>query len=302
MSEKINQAVYCGRFAPTPSGMLHWGSVATAMCSYIAARQQQGKWLLRIDNIDMPRVKSGAEEAILQQLDQMGMHWDGPVHYQQHFTAYEEALDTLFSRNLAYPCYCSRKQLKISAPRGVYPQTCRDLKMANHPQKQYAMRLKTDARQVRIQDQIRGRLERCAADINGDFIIKRADKVFSYHLSCVIDDFLSGVNHVVRGIDLLNSSFQQAYLINLLDYPLPTYLHVPLLVNTQGLKLSKSSAAQPFTVDKLNLIRLARLLGQNFDDELSQTNNDDFWSEMIKHWRFAKIPLHDKIACIDQEN
>lgn len=242
--------VYRGRFAPSPTGPLHFGSLVAAVGSYLDAKAHHGSWLVRMEDLDAPRCVAGTADDILRTLDRFGLHSDATVMYQsQRAAAYEEALHTLQARAVAYPCCCTRKEIADSALHGlegpVYAGTCRH-GMA-HPRTTPAWRVRTDlsSAPITFEDALQGCISQdLAADI-GDFVVKRADGLFAYQLAVVVDDAEQGITHVVRGADLLASTPRQIHLQRLLGLPVPHYLHLPVAVNAAGEKLSKQTLAAP---------------------------------------------------------
>lgn len=243
---------YVGRFAPSPSGPLHFGSLVAALASWLDARASRGAWLLRIEDLDPPRTQPGAADAIMRTLDRLGLHWDGPVVRQSTREAlYRHALEQL-QHGQAYSCACSRREIADStlglAPDGalVYPGTCRDgLPAGRIPR---AVRVRTDARPVSFQDRVQGRVEQSLERQIGDFVVWRADGQYAYQLAVVVDDAEQGVTDIVRGADLLESTARQIHLQRLLGYPtVPAirYAHVPVALSEQGEKLSKQTGAPP---------------------------------------------------------
>lgn len=225
-----------GRFAPTPSGPLHFGSVVAAVGSFLHARAAGGRWLLRIDDLDGPRAVAGAADAILRTLSALALTWDGPVVYQsRRGSAYREALAALAQRVPVFACRCTRSQL---GP-GPYPGTCRGFPA----QAGFALRVEVDQRHITIADGLQGRYCECLAESCGDFVVLRADGIPAYHLAVVVDDAWSGVDTVVRGADLLASTPRQVYLQQALGLPTPAYLHLPVVVDRAGDKLSKQTHA-----------------------------------------------------------
>jgi glutamyl-Q tRNA(Asp) synthetase len=232
-----------GRFAPSPTGPVHFGSLVTAVASYLDARANGGQWLVRMEDVDTPRVVPGADAEILRALERFGLTWDGPVLYQStRAEAYRGALETLRRAGFAYPCSCSRREIGD----GVYPGTCR--KRPPDPGKPHAWRVPMD-------DAMIG---------EGDFVALRADRFFAYQLAVVVDDAAQGVTDVVRGADLLDSTPSQIWLQRLLGFPQPRYLHVPVVVDAQGEKLSKQTLAPPLDPDRdeEHLRAALRFLGQ----------------------------------------
>ncbi|MCV6605441.1 MAG: tRNA glutamyl-Q(34) synthetase GluQRS [Porticoccaceae bacterium] len=229
---------YIGRFAPTPSGPLHFGSLVAALASYLDAKHHNGQWLVRIDDIDPPREVPGAADTILRQLNAHGLHWDGDVLYQStRNDAYRAALQQLHT----YPCDCSRQAIKVMG--GHYNGHCRQRQLP--PPGDYALRVQVkDASEIAIDDKIQGP-QRWPIKANGndDFIVRRRDGLFAYQLACAVDDLHQGITHVVRGQDLLDSTPRQLYLMQLLapGQALPVYSHIPLVMGEDGQKLSKQN-------------------------------------------------------------
>ncbi|QOR40465.1 tRNA glutamyl-Q(34) synthetase GluQRS [Billgrantia diversa] len=231
---------YRGRFAPTPSGALHFGSLIAALASFLDARRASGEWLMRIEDIDPPRCPAGAADTILRQLEAFGLHWDGPVRWQHDLdAAYAAALERLETLGLAYPCSCSRKQWRAYP---VYPGWCRE--GVREPGKPVAWRLRSDLglRPVVWQDRLFGEQRFDPAEL-GDVVLKRKDGLWAYQLAVVVDDADQGISDVVRGYDLLDNTPWQRQLQHALGLPEPRYLHLPLIVNREGQKLSKQNLA-----------------------------------------------------------
>ena len=273
---------YRGRFAPSPTGPLHFGSLVAAVGSYLDAKHRNGTWLVRMEDLDVPRCLPGAADNLLHMLEVFGLHWDEPVIYQsQRIAAYEEALQQLHTLGAIYPCACPRKEIADSALHGIdgqiYPGTCRNGVPAGREGR--AWRVRTDLLAVRpepvegqggfdkafspehsrrvslnglleFDDALQGHIAQHLESEIGDFVVKRADGLFAYQLAVVVDDAFQGITHVVRGADLLYSTPRQIYLQRLLGLPTPAYLHLPVAVNAQGEKLSKQTLAQP--VEKHN--------------------------------------------------
>lgn len=239
---------YVGRFAPTPSGPLHPGSLTAAVISWLDARSRHGRWHLRIDDIDGPRTVPGASDAILRTLDCFGLGWDGPVvHQSQREQAYREAARQLESAGHAFRCACSRKDVAAAGQPGwegpIYPGTCRNGLAAGRQGR--ALRLRMDQRHWTIADRCLGPLSFDLHWLGGDFVIRRADGLFAYQLATVVDDIDLGVTDVVRGIDLLGSVPRQMQLYQSLGRTPPRYLHHPVVIADTRLKLAKSSGATP---------------------------------------------------------
>lgn len=259
-----------GRFAPSPTGPLHLGSLVAAVGSWLFARQAGGRWLVRMEDLDAPRVVPGAAEDILGALRRYALEWDGEVVWQsQRVMLYEEALASLRSRGLVYDCACSRAELQraASAPLGVeavYPGTCRGGLAAGRLAR--AVRFRVPPGIIAFDDAIAGRIEEDVATMTGDFVIKRADGPFAYQLAVVVDDADQGVTQVVRGGDLLSSTARQIALQQALQLPQPAYAHLPLVTAPDGTKLGKRDGALPLpTLDdarvRATLAAALRLLG-----------------------------------------
>lgn len=237
---------YISRFAPSPSGPLHWGSLLAAVTGWLDARAAGGQWLLRIEDIDPPREPAGAKEWILEALDAHGLHWDGePLLQSSRDTAYQAALDHLASAGMLFRCTCTRRDLRAHG--GVYPGTCRDRGMRPLPAgTPHALRVRIPhgaAARIRFEDRLRGAVEFDLAAEQGDFIVRRKDGLWAYQLAVVVDDAEQAITDVVRGVDLLDSTPRQIHLQHLLGLPTPRYLHLPILVDERGDKLSKQAGA-----------------------------------------------------------
>lgn len=231
--------MYRGRFAPSPTGPLHFGSLVAATGSYLQARKNAGEWIVRIEDVDTPRNIPGAADDILHTLDQYGFQWNGPVLYQHtRFAAYEQALETLRAKGLLFPCCCSRKEVGE-----IYPGTCRHGLASDRQARSW--RLLVDNQPIEFTDQRTGAYSEVLTSTVGDFVLKRADGVFTYQLAVVVDDAFQGITDVVRGADLLTSTCRQIYLQKALQLSTPRYLHLPLVVDPHGDKLSKQTKALP---------------------------------------------------------
>lgn len=282
---------YIGRFAPSPTGPLHMGSLVAAMASYLDAKAHEGLWLLRMEDLDFDRNVKGADQNIINSLQRCGMLWDGDITWQsQRQPLYEAALQKLGDK--LYPCACSRKEIADSRLRlgdtasQIYPGTCRhglaDGKTAR------AWRLRVPDQLYRFEDRLAGMQQQNLATEVGDFVLKRADGFWAYQLAVVVDDAAQGITHVVRGADLIDSTARQIYLQELLGLPTPHYLHVPVVTNADGEKLSKQTGALAFDRgdnDVLHeaLIPAAQFLGLSLP--LPVTDIPTFWSMAIHAWK-----------------
>ncbi|QDJ45962.1 tRNA glutamyl-Q(34) synthetase GluQRS [Bordetella hinzii] len=287
---------YIGRFAPSPSGPLHAGSLAAALASWLDARAHRGRWLLRIEDVDKPRAVPGADDVIMRQLRELGLHWEGEVLWQSRRDAvYQAAFDRLAGAGLVYGCGCTRREIADSALRGPagvdgerpYPGTCRHGLAPGRQAR--AWRLRVPAGVERFEDRWLGPQSQDVAGAVGDFVLKRADGLWAYQLAVVVDDGEQGVTDVVRGADLLGSTARQRVLQGLLGLPLPRVMHVPLVTDPDsGLKLSKQNNAPALdTRDPLGcLSRAWRDLGFA---PLAARDRDDFLARATQAWgaRFA---------------
>ncbi|UJP06439.1 MAG: tRNA glutamyl-Q(34) synthetase GluQRS [Nitrosomonas sp.] len=288
-----NQTVkldYRGRFAPSPTGPLHFGSLVAAMGSYLDAKHYQGKWLVRIEDVDAPRTVSGAADAILHTLEALGMEWDEAVVYQSRRThLYQRALADLAGQDLIYPCICSRKEIADSSIFGIngpiYPGTCRQIPAS--PEKAYALRVKTHDGIIQFHDRCQGIYRQVLMRDIGDFVLRRVDGVYAYQLAVVVDDAEQRITDIVRGSDLLDSTPRQIYLQQLLRYATPQYLHLPVVTNAAGEKLSKQTRAAPIDLKTALplLIDAIRFLGQKTPDEIQDGDIAAFWRWAIQNWR-----------------
>ena len=281
-----DSAQYVGRFAPSPTGPLHFGSLLTAVASYLQAKSRTGRWLLRIEDIDPHRQQVGAIEEILTSLEHYGFEWDGPITYQSdHAARHHQVITELIAADLAYPCSCSRRDLATAeqGPLGtIYPGTCRNGCQSD----QFAVRVRTNDAIIKFVDMLQGIQGQRLESESGDFVIQRRDGPIAYHLAVVIDDFDQGITEVVRGIDLLGSTPRQIHLQRVLDYRTPTYLHIPVVENTEGQKLSKFTGAAAIPLQNVNRILVSALyaLGQQLPRELAVSSLDDIWIWSIKNW------------------
>ncbi|WP_083917556.1 tRNA glutamyl-Q(34) synthetase GluQRS [Uliginosibacterium gangwonense] len=284
-----------GRFAPSPTGPLHFGSLVAALGSCLEARHQGGQWLLRIEDVDAPRTIPGATDAILHQLEALGFCWDGEVVYQsQRLALYQQALDQLIASRKAFPCACTRRELADStlAPDGSrrYPGTCRD---GLRPEQQArAWRLRTEPGLITWEDAIQGVQQEDVFRDVGDFVLLRADGQYAYQLAVVVDDALQGVTHVVRGADLLGSTARQIFLHKALGLAVPAYTHLPVATNAAGEKLSKQTLAQAVDTQApvSSLYMALCFLGQHPPADLAQASLPDIWAWSHTNWSQIKVP------------
>jgi glutamyl-Q tRNA(Asp) synthetase len=279
---------YIGRFAPTPSGHLHFGSLVAALASYLDARSVGGRWLVRMEDLDPPREEPGAQTAILKALESYGFEWDGEmVRQSDRHDAYAEVLDRLFNHGLAYACTCSRKQLERY--QGIYPGLCRN---AGHGAEGAAIRVRVPELNYHFIDRVQGEFHQHLGRDVGDFVIRRRDGLYAYQLAVVLDDAWQGITDIVRGADLLDSTPRQLYLQELLGLRQPRYLHIPLITQPDGNKLGKSYRSPPLTADQATplLLRALRALGQNPGAELAHGTPREVLDWGIAHWDALLIP------------
>ena len=285
------------RFAPSPTGPLHFGSLVAALGSYLDARAQGGEWLLRIEDVDAPRTVPGAEASILNTLEALGFTWDGPVVRQsERLDVYHGALVRLQAEGLVYPCACTRSEIaartsEASVDGGLlYPGTCRAGLPAGVAAR--AWRLRVPDREFAFVDRVQGAHRQNLEREVGDFVLLRADGQYAYQLAVVVDDALQGVNAVVRGVDLLDSTPRQMWLQECLGVPTPTYAHLPVAVNAVGEKLSKQTrAAAVDSAQGSKVLAVAlELLGHPVPAELRGVPLNEFWDWAIASWSMACVP------------
>ena len=303
-SALTSSAPYRGRFAPSPSGPLHFGSLVAALGSYLDARAHGGQWLLRIEDVDTQRTVAGAADAIVRTLAGFGFEWDGEVVVQsQRVDLYHAALVRLQLDGDVYPCACSRSAIASATSRRsidgalLYPGTCRSGLPAGSAAR--AWRLRVPDQEICFVDRVRGAACQNLAREVGDFVLLRADGLYAYQLAVVVDDAAQGVNAVVRGVDLLDSTARQIYLQQRLGLPTPTYAHLPLAVNAAGEKLSKQTHAAPVSVAQGSapLFAALRLLGQSVPDDVHGAPLAEFWRWAIESWSLARVPAARSVDC-----
>ena len=275
---------YVGRFAPSPTGPLHFGSLITAVASYCDAKANQGTWLVRIEDTDIPRIYPGSEEHILRAMEVFQLEPDAEIIFQKdRLDIYEGVIQQLRQQGLVYACQCTRKMLGSNH---IYQDTCRDLGLAFEHQ---AIRLKIEDVEICFEDRLQGRhCSELKKDL-GDFVLKRRDGIMNYQLAVVVDDYLQGMTHAVRGADLLDNTERQIYLGQLLGYPRLSYMHLPLAMNDQGQKLSKQNLAQA-----LDLTQAPQLLKQALQAlhqaEVDLDTPDRMLQQAVVQWDIERIP------------
>lgn len=282
---------YRGRFAPSPTGNLHLGSLMVAVAVALQAQRGGGEWLLRIEDVDRARRIPGADQRIRDSLHAHGLNWQGEVWYQSERDAiYQAVMENLLARGLAFDCACSRADL---GPAGIYPGHCRaGLAPGQHGR---TVRLRLAQRKLGFCDLVQGWFEQDLSTDVGDFVIRRADHCYAYQLAVVVDDAAQGVTEVVRGADLLDSTPRQLYLQEILGYPQPEYLHLPLLIGADGHKLSKRNFSDPLddTRPLLGLGLVMALMGHRVPSEINEL--DTFWRWAVATWNPARIPRQREI-------
>lgn len=284
-----------GRFAPSPSGPLHFGSLVAAVGSFLDARHRGGHWLLRIEDVDTARTVPGAADAILATLTRFGLEWDGEIVWQsRRLDAYAAALERLQREGHVFPCACTRREMADSAlaPDGSrrYPGTCRNGLPPGRAAR--AWRVRTGPEPIRFEDAIQGMQQQDLAREVGDYVVLRADGVVAYQLAVVVDDAEAGVTHVVRGADLLDSTARQIHLQRLLGLPQPAYAHLPVATNAAGEKLSKQTLARAIDNHPPATALLAALtfLGQQPPSALARATLPRIWEWAHAHWQLARVP------------
>ncbi len=280
---------YIGRFAPSPTGSLHIGSLLTAVASWCDARAANGKWLLRIEDVDTTRTQVGAADHVIRTLDQCGLWWDDTIVYQSQRTEYyQAALDTLQQQGDIFWCTCSRSQLATS-PSAIYNGTCR---LHRHYRAHAAARVRVNSQTILFDDGIFGHISENLTDTVGDFVVFRRDGLFAYQLAVVVDDAAQGITDIVRGADLLDNTARQIHLQHRLSLPTPRYAHIPLVVNAAGEKLSKQTGAAALNTHNLskNLWQVLTQLGQQPPNALQSENCQTILTWATRHWQRHLIP------------
>jgi glutamyl-Q tRNA(Asp) synthetase len=287
-----NSRTYVGRFAPSPSGNLHFGSLVTALTGYLQAKTQHGRWWLRLDDLDTPRNVPGADTAIQRCLESHALYWDHIYYQSKHLNDYHQNLLKLHTQERVFACACSRKQVMASG--GVYSGTCREkhLSWDNH-----ALRLRNDVQAGHLNDAVLGIIDSGDPLVSDDFILRRRDGIIGYHLASVTDDINMGVTEVVRGADLLLPSICQVTLFTLLQREAPDMMHIPVVCFLDGRKLSKQNRAPQLDPDVAaeNLYNALMFLGQEPAAELKHCSAKEVMSWALMHWRSERIPAKTKI-------
>jgi len=295
---------YRGRFAPSPTGPLHAGSLVSAVASYCEARSRKGHWLLRIEDLDPPREIKGAADSIISTLDKFGFEWDEPILFQSRRTEiYQEVIARLNNSDQTYICNCSRSTVKVTGTQSAfgvrYAGTCRGKTVTNRQVS--SIRIKTPDKVIQFNDRIQGYYQQNLQQDIGDFIIKRADGQIAYQLAVVVDDALQNITDIVRGSDLLDSTPRQIFLQDQLHYSQPGYAHIPVIVNKLHEKLSKQTCAKP--VDAANasvtLFQSLCYLGQNPPESLHGAPVREIWDWAINNWQLDHVVKSDSILEID---
>lgn len=290
----MTDKTYIGRFAPSPTGPMHFGTLVAALGSYLQAKAKQGKWLVRMEDVDITRSVADADSSILRSLEAFGFEWDDEVIYQSHRTEiYAETLEILSQAGATFHCTCSRKQLSAT-PGKIYPGICREHLKA--PKGEHAVRLRIEDIDIQFEDAVMGsHTENLATDC-GDFVIRRRDGLYAYQLAVVVDDAQQGVTEIVRGADLLDSTARQIFLQQRLGYPTSAYVHLPLVLTEQGEKFSKSSQALAIE-DKHPVPALwaaLDFLGQKPPTDLHRADLEDLWEWALENWNLQAIPSENK--------
>lgn len=291
MSQKHD---YRGRFAPSPTGPLHFGSIVSAVASYLDARHARGEWLVRIEDIDPPREIAGSDQEILRTLEAFGFEWDGSVVWQsQRYDHYQDAIDLLAANHDTFYCHCTRKSIMDAGLRGssgmLYPGECREKQLADV--KGHALRMRVDDNAICFTDRVSGEYCQTLSRDVGDFILRRSDQLWAYQLAVVVDDALQNISHIVRGSDLLDCTPRQIFLQQRLGLTTPEYLHHVVIRDKTNTKLSKQTGAAPVQTDSpANVIfDCLTVLQQQPPADLIHSSLSEIWQWSIKHWNIALL-------------
>jgi glutamyl-Q tRNA(Asp) synthetase len=285
--------MYIGRFAPSPTGLMHFGSLVTAVASYLDAKHHNGIWRIRMEDLDQPRVLHGSDKAITNSLHKHGFQWDDEIIYQkQRIDIYQTYLNGLNQKDMTYSCECSRKEIADSAASGtdgmIYPGTCRNKKLDIN---RHALRIKTKDTQISFEDKIQGVIQQNILKDFGDFILKRADGIYAYQLAVVIDDALQNINTIIRGYDLIGSTSRQIFLQQILSFPSMIYGHIPIATLNQK-KISKENQSLPVNNVNIknNLVACLKFLGQDYKVIEKEKTLTNFWATAIQLWNISLVP------------
>ncbi len=327
MQKPFPRNQYRGRFAPSPTGPLHFGSLAAAVGSYLDAKHNHGTWFLRIEDLDTPRCVPGAADDILRTLEAFGLYWDDEagwalpatkktmpggarpavLHQSKRTAAYEETLHRLKEIGAVYACACTRKEIADSATHGiegyVYPGTCRS--GLSHPlsaDRAPSWRVRTNSQPLEFFDGLQGHQAQNLEKEIGDFVVKRADGLFAYQLAVVVDDAFQGITHVVRGADLLLSTARQIHLQRLLGFPTPSYMHLPIAVNAQGEKLSKQTLAPSIGKGDAvaTLLEVLEFLKQQPPGELRHGSIHEVLEWAVTNWKPESLKGYTQLPAPNQ--
>ncbi len=288
---------YVGRFAPSPTGPLHFGSLIAALASFLDARANKGRWLLRMEDIDQPRCVDGADTVIVEQLRAHGLQWDGDIWYQsQRLDAYKSIIDTLHQQKRVYGCGCTRKQIRLQG--GIYPGTCRQ---ASRPLQDNAVRLQCDHMVSEFTDLILGPVSVTEPHALEDTLLQRRDGIYSYNLVVVVDDIAQGVTHIVRGSDLLDTTAAHLTLYHCLGASPPQYAHIPVAATTAGRKLSKQNHARALDCQtpEHNLLRALDFLGL---PAVQGSTVSDILDSAIASWQYGHVPKMQEVIVDEAES
>lgn len=282
---------YVGRFAPSPTGPLHFGSLVAAVASFLQARVNNGRWLLRIEDIDPPREQPGATIQILKALESYGFEWDGETIFQSSSaSAHEAALASLIDRDFAYRCGCSRRDLAglPSGPLGIiYPGFCRNGSNAADA----AIRIRTNNSAICFEDAIQGLFTHHLETESGDFVVRRRDRLIAYQLAVVVDDEAQGVTEILRGVDLIDSTPRQIWLQSRLNFRTPSYAHIPVMTHSNGDKLSKLTGAPAISLNRVEtvLVEALEALGQSPPEGFGGDSLTNIWSWAVENWQIKNL-------------
>ncbi len=283
---------YIGRFAPSPTGPLHFGSLLAATASYLDARAHHGQWRLRIDDLDKPREAPGATDSILHTLDAFGLHWDGPVFYQsQHQTSYQAACQQLLDQGHVYYCSCSRQDLT-----GITPDQHRCRQYTTPTSDMCALRVKAPDITLQLDDRVQGQQTCNLATLADDFVVFRKDGYAAYQLATAVDEQALGITHIVRGHDLLDSAFRQQLLMQWLYGQTPVYAHIPVATHPDGQKLSKQSFAPALNLSQWRPALLAALAFLGQPEPTEAATPESLLQQAASQWSLANVPSQAGIA------